>query len=64
MRVAMIAPARCFRAARFWPATQLFIVAIEATKKEGSRLNLLQILTVGKSDEDDSDGDDYDEASE
>ena len=42
--------------------------AIETTKKEGSGLNLLQILTAGNSDEDDpeedSDGDDYDETGE
>ena len=44
------------------PAT--FVRAIEATKKEGSGLNLLQILAAGNSDEDDSDGDDYDETGE
>jgi len=42
--------------------------AIETTKKEGSGLNLLQILTAGNSDEDppeeNSDGDDYDETGE
>jgi hypothetical protein len=41
-----------------------FVRAIEATKKEGSGLNLLQILAAGNSDEDDSDGDDYDETGE
>ena len=45
-----------------------FVRAIETTKKEGSGLNLLQILAAGSSDEDDpeenSDGDDYDETGE
>jgi hypothetical protein len=45
-----------------------FVRAIETTKKDGSRLNLLQILTAGDYDEenseDDSDGGDYDEAGE
>ena len=41
-----------------------FVRAIEATKKEGSGLNLLQILAAGNSDEDDPDGDDYDETGE
>src|SRR5215468_6098129 len=43
-----------------------FVRAIETTKKDGSRLNLLQILTAGDYDEDDSDdgaeGDDYEES--
>jgi hypothetical protein len=42
--------------------------AIETTKKEGSGLNLLEILAAGDSDEDDPeencDGDDYDETGE
>jgi len=38
-----------------------FVRAIEATKKDGSRLNLLQILTAPSCDEDNSDGEDYDE---
>jgi hypothetical protein len=42
-----------------------FVRAIETTKKGGSRLNLLQILTAGYLDEDNSegnsDGDDYEE---
>ncbi|HKM71501.1 MAG TPA: hypothetical protein VJX94_15830 [Stellaceae bacterium] len=40
--------------------------AVETTKKEGSRRNLLKILTAGNCDqdnsEDDSDRDDYEEA--
>jgi len=47
---------------------ETFVRAIETTKKEGSGLNLLQILAAGNSDEDDpeenSDGDDYDETGE
>jgi Family of unknown function (DUF5681) len=47
---------------------ETFVRAIETTKKEGSGLNLLQILAAGSSDEDDSeensDGDDYDETGE
>ena len=43
-----------------------FVRAIETTKKDGSRLNLLQILSAGDEDEenseDDSDGGDYEEA--
>jgi hypothetical protein len=41
--------------------------AIEATKKDGFRLNLQQILmadTCVNDSEDDSDGDDYDETGE
>jgi len=42
--------------------------AIETTKKEGSGLNLLQILTAGNYDDDNavdnSDGGDYDETGE
>src|SRR5271169_6717135 len=42
-----------------------FVRAIETTKKEGSRFNLMQILTAGNYDEDNSedgsDGDDYEE---
>jgi hypothetical protein len=42
-----------------------FVRAIETTKKDGSRLNLLQILTAGDCDEDNSendpDGEDYEE---
>jgi hypothetical protein len=42
--------------------------AIETTKKDGSRFNLLQILRAGDCDdensEDDSDGGDYEEAGE
>ena len=45
-----------------------FVRAIETTKKDGSRLNLLQILTAGDDDEenseDDSEGGDYEEAGE
>jgi len=40
-----------------------FVPAIETTKKVGSRFNLMQILTAGNYDEDNSedssDGDDY-----
>jgi Family of unknown function (DUF5681) len=43
-----------------------FVRAIETTKKQGSGLNLLQILTAGNYDEDNSegnsDGEDYEEA--
>src|SRR5256885_79404 len=45
-----------------------FVRAIETTKKDGSRFNLLQILTAGDDDEenseDDSDGGDYEETGE
>jgi hypothetical protein len=45
---------------------ETFVRAIETTKKQGSALNLLQILTAGNYDddnsEDNSDGDDYEEA--
>ena len=45
-----------------------FVRAIETTKKEGSGLNLLQILTAGNYDDDNavdnSDGGDYDETGE
>ena len=41
-----------------------FVRAIETTKKDGSRLNLLQILTAGSDDEDSSDGYDYEETAE
>ena len=45
-----------------------FVRAIETTKKQGSGLNLLQILTAGNYDEDNSegnsDGDDYAETSD
>jgi len=41
-----------------------FVRAIETTKRDGSRLNLLQILTAGSDDEDGSDGYDYEETAE
>jgi hypothetical protein len=45
-----------------------FVRAIETTKKDGSRFNLLQILSAGDDDEenseDDSDSGDYEEAGE
>ena len=41
-----------------------FVRAIETTKKDGSRLNLLQILTAGSDDEDRPDGYDYEETAE
>src|ERR1700736_3906970 len=45
-----------------------FVRAIETTKKDGSRFNLLQILRAGDCDdensEDDSEGGDYEEAGE
>ena len=45
-----------------------FVRAIETTKKDGSRFNLLQILRAGDDDdensEDDSEGGDYEEAGE
>jgi hypothetical protein len=45
-----------------------FVRAIETTKKDGSRFNLLQILRAGDDDDensaDDSDGGDYEEAGE
>jgi len=40
---------------------ETFVRAIETTKKEGSGLNLLQILTAPSCDKDNSDGEDYDE---
>ena len=43
---------------------ETFVRAIETTKKEGSRLNLLQILTAPSCDEDNSDGEDYEETSD
>jgi hypothetical protein len=45
-----------------------FVLAIETTKKDGSRFNLLQILRAGEYDEenpeDGADGGDYEEAGE
>jgi len=41
-----------------------FVRAIEATRKSGSRLNLLEILTAGSGDEDNCDADDYEETEE
>jgi len=41
-----------------------FVRAIETTKRNGSRLNLLEILTADSADEDNCDGDDYDETSD
>ena len=41
-----------------------FVRAIETTKKSGSRLNLLEILTASSSDEDNCDADDYEETEE
>jgi hypothetical protein len=45
-----------------------FVRAIETTKKEGSRFNLMEILTAGNYDEDNSednsDGEDYEETSD
>src|SRR5438128_2289258 len=45
-----------------------FVRAIETTKKDGSRFNLLQILSAGEYDdencEDDPEGGDYEEAGE
>jgi len=41
-----------------------FVRAIETTKRDGSRLNLLQILTAGSDDEDRPDGYDYEETAE
>jgi hypothetical protein len=45
-----------------------FVRAIETTKKDGSRFNLLQILRAGEYDEENSEGDseggDYEEAGE
>jgi hypothetical protein len=43
---------------------ETFVRAIETTKKEGSGLNLLEILTAGSVDEDDCEGDDYEEATD
>ena len=41
-----------------------FVRAIETTKKNGSRLNLLEILTASSGDEDNCDADDYEETEE
>jgi len=41
-----------------------FVRAIETTKKSGSRLNLLEILTASSGDEDNCDADDYEETEE
>ena len=41
-----------------------FVRAIETTKKAGSGLNLLQILTAGSDDEDSCDGGDYEETTD
>jgi len=38
-----------------------FVRAIETTKRNGSRLNLLEILTADSADEDNCDGDDCEE---
>jgi hypothetical protein len=54
------------------PAARLvvdtLVRAVETTKKDSSRFNLLQILSAGDDDDDnaeeDSDGDDYEEAGE
>jgi hypothetical protein len=43
---------------------ETFVRAIETTKKDGSRLNLLEILTAGDWDEDDSGEGDYEETGE
>ncbi len=54
------------RRSRVWSTP--FVRAIETTKKDGSRLNLLQILTAGDDDDensaDDPDGGDYEETGE
>ena len=41
-----------------------FVRAIETTKNDNSRLNLLEILTAGSVNEDNCDGADYEEASD
>jgi hypothetical protein len=41
-----------------------FVRAIETTKKSGSRLNLLEILTASSGDANDYDADDYEETEE
>jgi len=41
-----------------------FVRAVETTKKNGSRFNLLKILAAGSDDEDNCDGDDYEETAE
>jgi hypothetical protein len=41
-----------------------FVRAIETTKKDGSRFNLLQILRAGDDGDDNSEGGDYEEAGE
>jgi len=41
-----------------------FVRAIETTKKNGSRFNLLEILAAGSDDGDNCDGDDYEETAE
>jgi hypothetical protein len=41
-----------------------FVRAIETTKKSGSRLNLLEILTASSGDDDNCDSDDYEETRE
>src|SRR5215472_15815495 len=41
-----------------------FVRAIATTRKSGSRLNLLEILTAGSGDGDDCDADDYEETEE
>jgi len=41
-----------------------FVRAVETTKKNGSRFNLLEILAAGSGDEDNCDGDDYEETAE
>jgi hypothetical protein len=41
-----------------------FVRAIETTKKNGSRLNLLEILTADSADEDNCDGDDPEETAD
>ena len=55
-------------AERIAGVVETFVRAIKTTRKEGSGLNLLQILTAGKYDddnaEDNSDGGDYDETGE
>jgi hypothetical protein len=51
-------------AERIAAVVDTFVRAIETTKKAGSRLNLLQILTADNYDEDNSDGEDYEETGE
>ena len=43
---------------------ETFVRAIETTKKDGSRLNLMEILTAGDCDEDDFGEGDYEETGE